>query len=54
MVNLHKKEEKGGKNMSFIANLLAKIGVGAATTGTQACGYWFVDEPKMPKSLIEK
>ena len=54
MVNLHKKEKKGGKNMSFIANLLAKIGVGAATTGTQACGYWFVDEPKMPKSLIEK
>ena len=40
--------------MSFIANLLAKLGAGAANTGTQACMYWFIDEPKMPKSLIEK
>ena len=40
--------------MSFIAELLAKLGVGAANVGTQACAYWFIDEPKMPKSLIEK
>ena len=40
--------------MSFIANLLAKLGFGAATTGTQGCYVWFTDEPKMPKSLIEK
>ena len=40
--------------MSFIANLLAKLGLGAAAAGTQACGFWIVDEPKMPKSLIEK
>ena len=40
--------------MSFIANLLAKIGIGAAVTGTQGCLYWIMDEPKMPKSLIEK
>ena len=40
--------------MSFIADLLAKLGVGAASSGTQACWYWFVDEPKMPKCLIEK
>ena len=40
--------------MSFIANLLAKLGLGAANTGTQACGYFLFDEPKMPKSLIEK
>ena len=40
--------------MSFIANLLAKLGIGAANTGTQACMYWIMDEPKMPKCLIEK
>ena len=40
--------------MSFIAELLAKLGFGAANTGTQACGFWFMDEPEMPKSLIEK
>ena len=40
--------------MSFIADLLAKLGVGAANAGTQACVFWFVDEPKMPNSLIEK
>ena len=40
--------------MSFIAELLAKLGLGAANSGTQACMYWFIDEPKMPKSLIEK
>ncbi len=40
--------------MSFIANLLAKLGVSAATTGTQGCWYLFSDEPKMPKKLIEK
>ena len=22
--------------------------------GSQACLYWFLDEPKMPKSLLEK
>ncbi len=40
--------------MSFIANLLAKLGAGAANSGTQACLFFFTDEPKMPKSLIEK
>lgn len=40
--------------MNFIANLLAKIGMGAATTGTQGCYVWFIDEPKMPKCLIQK
>ncbi len=40
--------------MSFIANLLAKLGFGAATTGTQGCLILFTDEPKMPKCLIEK
>ena len=40
--------------MSFIADLLAKIGFGAATTGTQGCYAFFLDEPKAPKCLIEK
>ena len=40
--------------MGFIADLLAKLGLGAANAGTQACSFWFTDEPKMPKSLIEK
>lgn len=40
--------------MSFIADLLAMVGLGAATTGTQACNVLFMDEPKMPNCLIEK
>ena len=40
--------------MSFIADILAALGMGAATTGTQGCIVLFVDEPKMPKCLIEK
>ena len=40
--------------MNFIADLLAKIGFGAATTGTQGCFLWITDEPKMPNCLIEK
>lgn len=40
--------------MGFIADLLAKLGLGAANAGTQACIVWIADEPKMPKSLIEK
>lgn len=40
--------------MSFIANILAAIGMGAAVTGTQGCIVFFVDEPKMPKCLLDK
>lgn len=40
--------------MSFIANLLAKIGMGAAVTGTQGCYLLYFDEPKAPAALIEK
>lgn len=40
--------------MNFIANILAAIGNSAASVGTQGCFLWFFDEPKMPKSLIEK
>lgn len=40
--------------MNFIANVLAAIGMGAANVGTQGCPVLFIDEPKAPKSLIEK
>ena len=40
--------------MKFIADILAAIGNGAATTGTQGCMLLFFDEPKMPKSLLDK
>ena len=40
--------------MSFIADLLAKVGLGAAMTGMQGCNVFFLDEPKAPKSLILK
>lgn len=41
-----------------MANLFAKIcellgGFGAAT-GSVACVVWILDEPEMPRSLIEK
>ena len=40
--------------MNFIANILAAIGNAAATAGTQGCFFYILDEPEMPKSLIEK
>ena len=40
--------------MSFFADLLAMLGLGASTTGTQGCMMLFMDEPKAPKFLIEK
>ena len=40
--------------MKFIADILAAIGNGAASTGNQGCFLWFMDEPKMPKALLDK
>ena len=40
--------------MKFIADIIALIGNGAATAGTQGCFLLFFDEPKMPNSLLEK
>ena len=40
--------------MSFIANLLSKIGATAASTATQGCFMLIADEPKMPKSMLNK
>ncbi len=36
---------------SRIFTAIASLGAGAATTG---CYVWWIDEPEMPKSLIEK
>ena len=40
--------------MGFIANILAAIGNTAASAGTQGCWILIVDEPKMPKSLLNR
>ena len=39
--------------MGLVANILAALGVGSANAGTQACSWWFVDEPECPESLIK-
>lgn len=38
----------------MFASLLSWFGSLAASTGTKACTVWFADEPKMPKSLLNK
>lgn len=40
--------------MKYLAGVLTVLGSVAATIGTQGCVIWFLDEPKMPKHLIEK
>ena len=38
----------------MFAGLLNWIGSLSAKAGTKACLVWYVDEPKMPKSLLNK
>lgn len=38
----------------MLASLLSWIGSMSASAGTKACLVWFADEPKMPKSLLNK
>lgn len=38
----------------MFASLLSWIGSLSANAGTKACVVWFADEPKMPKSLLNK
>ncbi len=38
----------------MFASLLSLIGSFAATLGTQGCALLIIDEPKMPRALIEK
>ena len=37
----------------FFANLLAALGIGAASTGSKACFVLAFDEPECPESLIK-
>ena len=37
----------------MFANLLALLGLGAATTGSQACYIMVLDEEECPESLIK-
>ena len=40
--------------MKLFYSVLAALGALAATIGTQGCIVLVVDEPKMPKSLLNK
>ena len=40
--------------MKFLADLLSMIGVSFANVGTQGCAIWFVDEPEMPRCLLDR
>ena len=38
----------------MFAALLSWLGELSANMGTSACLIWYMDEPKMPKSLLNK
>lgn len=38
----------------MLASLLSVLGSFAATLGSQGCAMLIVDEPKMPRALIER
>ena len=40
--------------MKVFYSVLAALGALAATLGTQGCTILIIDEPKMPKSLLNK
>lgn len=40
--------------MKFLAMILSALGGMAANIGTQGCIILILDEPEMPKSLLEK
>ena len=40
--------------MKFLAMILSAIGATTANMGTHGGIYWVLDEPEMPKSLLEK
>ena len=39
--------------MTLIASILSFIGAAVASTGSNACFFVMLDEPKCPKSLIK-
>lgn len=40
--------------MKLFYSVLAALGALAATIGTQGCAFLLIDEPKMPKGLLDK
>ncbi len=40
--------------MKKLVAMLTAIGTAAAAVGSQGCFMWFLDEPEMPKCMIEK
>ncbi len=38
----------------MFASLLSWLGSVTASCGTKACVLWLADEPKMPKSMLDK
>ncbi len=38
----------------MFASLLSWIGSLSASAGTKACLIWLIDEPKMPKCMLNK
>ena len=39
--------------MHFLTSLLAGLGSIFANSSSVACDFWWIDEPKCPKSLIK-
>lgn len=39
--------------MNFFAEALASIGSFFASIASVGCGFWYLDEEKMPESLIK-
>jgi len=50
------KKNKGGNNKmkQFLAMILESIGISFADISNSACPALFIDEPEMPKFMIEK
>ena len=40
--------------MKLFSSIMAVLGAFVATIGTQVCVVFIADEPKMPKSLLNK
>lgn len=38
---------------NLFASVLTFLGVGAASTGSQGCFWYLIDEPECPESLIK-
>lgn len=52
IIKVYGNIKKGGKKM--FASLLSLLGSLAAINGSKTCPVLFMDEPKMPKCLLNK